>query len=178
MSKEFEGFRLELEGLQVIERSHNVDDRGFFSRLFCENEFINLGIIDSIKQINHSFTKKKGTIRGMHFQISPYEEIKIVSCLKGKVYDVAVDIRKDSPTYLNWHAEILTANKKTSFVIPKGFAHGFQSLTDNCELIYLHSEFYNRNAENALNAFDPKLDISWPLKVTNISDRDRNHSLI
>ena len=114
----------------------------------------------------------------MHFQNSPYTEKKIVSCIKGKVFDVAVDIRKDSPTYLQWHGEILSADKGSSFYIPDGFAHGFQTLTENCQLLYIHSEFYKPDAEGVLNAFDSKIDIAWPLDVTEMSDRDRNSNLI
>ena len=128
--------------------------------------------------MNHTFTKKKGSLRGMHFQSKPFQEIKIVRCIKGKVFDVAVDIRKDSPTFLQWHGEILSADKGTSLYIPEGFAHGFQTLTNNCELLYIHSELYQQDAEGVLNAFDPKINISWPLEVTEMSDRDRNSPLL
>ena len=114
----------------------------------------------------------------MHFQNPPFSETKVVSCIKGKVFDVAVDIRKDSPTYLHWHAVVLSADDGSSFYIPDGFAHGFQTLTDNCQLLYVHSEFYRPDSEGVINAFDSKLDIAWPLDVTKISDRDRNSPLL
>ena len=178
MSQHFNFLKSKIEGLYIIERSLIEDDRGFFSRFFCEEEYKKIGFGQSIKQMNHTFTKKKGSLRGMHFQSKPFQEIKIVRCIKGKVFDVAVDIRKDSPTFLQWHGEILSADKGTSLYIPQGFAHGFQTLTNNCELLYIHSDFYKQDAEGVLNAFDPKINISWPLEVTEISDRDRNSPLI
>ena len=178
MSQHFKFIATKIEGLYVIERNLIKDDRGFFSRFFCAEDYKELGFSQSIKQMNHSLTKHKGSIRGMHFQNPPYTEKKIVSCINGKVFDVAVDIRKDSPTYLHWHGEVLSADKGSSFYIPDGFAHGFQTLTDNCQLLYIHSEFYKPDAEGVLNAFDSKIDIAWPLDVTEMSDRDRNSTLI
>ena len=178
MKQHLKFLKSEIEGLYTIERSQIEDERGFFSRFFCEEEYKNIGFIQPIRQMNNSFTKKKGSVRGMHFQNAPFQETKIVRCIKGKIFDVAVDIRKNSPTFLKWHSEILTADKGNSLFIPAGFAHGFQTLTSNCELLYMHSNFYNQEAEGALNAFDPKINISWPLEVTEISDRDRNIPLI
>jgi len=178
MKQHFKFLRSKIEGLYSIERSLIDDERGFFSRFFCEEEYKKIGFNQPIKQMNNSFTKKKGSVRGMHFQNSPFQETKIVRCIKGRVFDVAVDIRQNSPTFLQWHSEILTADKGNSFYIPEGFAHGFQTLTNNCELLYMHSELYNQEAEGALNAFDPKINISWPLEVTEVSDRDRNIPLI
>ena len=178
MSQHFKFLKSKIEGLYIIERSLIEDDRGFFSRFFCEEEYKKIGFDHSIKQMNHSFTKKKGSLRGMHFQNKPFQEIKIVRCIKGKVFDVVVDIRKDSPTFLHWYGEILSADKGTSLYIPEGFAHGFQTLTNNCELLYIHSELYAKDTEGILNAFDPKINISWPLEVTEMSDRDRNSPLI
>jgi len=178
MSQHFKFLKSKIEGLYSIERSLIEDERGFFSRLFCEEEFKKIGFSQPIRQMNNSFTKKKGSVRGMHFQNLPFQETKIVRCIKGEVYDVAVDIRKNSPTFLQWHSEILTADKGNSLFISEGFAHGFQTLTNNCELLYMHSNFYSQEAEGALNAFDPKINISWPLEVTEISDRDRNNPLI
>ena len=114
----------------------------------------------------------------MHFQNPPHMEKKIVTCLQGEVLDIAVDIRKGSPTFLNWHSEILNSENQSSFCIPSGFAHGFQTLTDNCQLLYIHSEFYKPDAEGVLNAFDSKIHIAWPLDVTEMSDRDRNSTLL
>jgi dTDP-4-dehydrorhamnose 3,5-epimerase len=114
----------------------------------------------------------------MHFQYPPGAEDKLVSCLRGEVWDVAVDLRKGSPTFLAWHAERLSAENGISLLIPKGFAHGFQTLTDDCELLYLHTADYAPDLEGAVNAFDPKLSIEWPLAVTAISDRDRAHPFV
>jgi dTDP-4-dehydrorhamnose 3,5-epimerase len=178
MSQHFKFLSTKLDGLYVIERNLIEDNRGFFSRFFCAEDYKELGFSQSIKQMNYSFTKQKGSIRGMHFQNSPYTEKKIVTCVKGTIFDVAVDMRKESPTYLHWHGEVLSADKDSSFYIPDGFAHGFQTLTDNCQLLYIHSEFYKPNAEEVLNAFDVKINIDWPLEVTVMSDRDRNSPLI
>jgi dTDP-4-dehydrorhamnose 3,5-epimerase len=131
-----------------------------------------------IKQINHTGTKQAGTIRGMHFQHAPHAEIKIVSCLKGKVFDVAVDLRANSPTFLQWFATELSAENHHSLYIPEGFAHGFQTLTNDCELVYLHTAEYSPNHESALNPLDPKLAITWPDLISEISARDQNHPMI
>ena len=129
-------------------------------------------------QINHTFTRVKGAVRGMHFQLPPYTETKVVTCLRGKVFDVAIDLRQGSETFLQWHAEVLSADNKRSLFIPDGFAHGFQALDDNCELIYMHSAFYRPEAEAALNVNDQRLSIEWPLAITDISERDKNHPMM
>jgi dTDP-4-dehydrorhamnose 3,5-epimerase len=178
MSKHFKFFSTKLKGLQIIQRTLIKDDRGFFSRFYCEEDYKYLGFLDSPKQMNHSFTKKKGTIRGMHFQKFPHEETKIISCIRGSIFDVAVDIRKNSPTFLHWHGEVLSEKENSSLYIPKGFAHGFQTLEDDCELLYIHSEFYSRDAEDSLNAHDPKIGIIWPLEASQMSERDLNSKLI
>lgn len=167
-----------LEGLLVIQRKPIEDSRGFFSRFFCAEAFGRVGFSKPIAQINHTRTLNRGALRGLHFQYPPDCECKIVSCLSGEVFDVAVDIRKGSPTFLQWHAEILSAQNHRSLLIPEGFAHGFQTLTENCELIYLHSAPYNPQAQGALQAADPKIRISWPLAVTELSERDRAHPFI
>ena len=114
----------------------------------------------------------------MHFQYAPYSETKIVTCLRGEILDVAIDIRKDSPTFMQHHTEVLNSENQSSLYIPEGFAHGFQALTEDCQLIYLHSSFYSSNSEGALNALDPTLAIDWPLQVSEISERDSNHAFI
>lgn len=167
-----------LAGLKVVERTVIQDDRGFFSRFFCAEIFLDAGLNEPVSQINHTLTKTKGTVRGMHYQNPPHAEIKIVSCLRGEIFDVAVDLRKNSPTFLQWHAEILNAENKRSLLIPKGFAHGFQTLTDDCELIYLHSHHYVKEAEGALNSRDPDLNITWPLRITELSAKDQIHPMI
>jgi dTDP-4-dehydrorhamnose 3,5-epimerase len=178
MSQRFDFIETPLSGLFRVERKPIDDHRGFFSRFFCAKEFKEVGLSKPIAQINHTLTKRKGIIRGLHFQYPPYCETKIVSCIQGKVFDVAVDIRKGSQTFLQWHAEILDAESQSSLYIPDGFAHGFQTLTENCQLLYLHSNFYTQKAEAALNVFDPVLAIDWPLKVKEISQRDQNHPLL
>ena len=178
MSSRFEITDTLLHGLKIIQRKPLGDSRGYLERLFCQNDFAELLKGQTISQINHTLTGTTGTIRGMHFQLPPYAEIKFVQCLKGEVYDVAVDVRTDSPTFLSYHAEILSAANHKTFLIPKGFAHGFQALTEDCEMLYFHTSPYTSNAEAALNALDPKLAIQWPLKVTDQSTRDKEHPMI
>ena len=167
-----------LEGLYVAERRPIKDHRGFFCRFFCAEEFQRVGLSKAIVQINHSYTKKKGVVRGFHFQYPPHAELKIVSCLRGEVFDVAVDIRKGSPTFLQWHGEILNPENRKSLLIPEGFAHGFQTLTENCELIYLVSTPYCTQAEGALHFKDPRIGVVWPIPVVDISVRDRSQPLL
>lgn len=167
-----------LPGLTVVQRKSIADHRGFLSRFYCADEFHAAGIGRGIKQINHTLTLNKGVVRGLHFQYPPYAEAKMVSCLQGTIFDVAVDLRHGSPTFLQWHGVELSAENMRSLFIPEGFAHGFQTLSNDCELIYLHSEAYRPDSEGALNALDPRLGISWPLDITEMSDRDRNHILI
>ena len=178
MSQLFEFFETSLPGLVRIKRIPLLDNRGFFSRFYCAEEFKKIGLKQPIAQINQSLTRHKGSIRGMHFHYQPNTETKIVACIQGEVFDVAVDIRNGSPTFLQWHAELLSAKNMHSLYIPAGFAHGFQALTDDCELIYLHTGFYTADGEGALNAMDPMLSINWPLDVADISDRDRNHPML
>ena len=165
------------EGLFIIEPNIFEDNRGSFSRIFCENELSS--VLDfNIKQINHSVTSKSGTIRGLHFQYEPNSEIKMIKCVKGSVFDVVVDIRRNSETFLKvFSIELTELNNKIIF-IPKGFAHGFQALEDNTELIYLHSSLYKPSNEGALNPVDRILDITWPEDISNISEKDRNHPFI
>jgi len=178
MSQHFNFFETSIKNLFRIERIPIVDSRGFFSRFYCEQDFSELSPSFKIVQINHTLTMKKGAIRGLHFQYPPHTETKIITCIQGKVFDVAVDIRNDSPTYLQWHAEILSEENQRSLYVPDGFAHGFQTLTENCQLLYLHSEFYSPAVEGAINVMDPKLAIEWPLQVTEISERDKNHPML
>ncbi len=163
--------------LVVVERQRLGDERGFFSRFYCSEELADFGI-GGIAQINHTMTQAKGTIRGMHFQRAPHDEAKFVSCLAGAVFDVAVDLRPQSSTYLKWHGEVLSAENARSMMIPPGFAHGFQTLTENCELIYLHDKPYAPGAEGGVNALDPRVLIAWPLPVAQMSERDRNFPML
>lgn len=167
-----------LSDLKVVQRKATEDHRGFLSRFYCVEEFAAAGISKPIAQINHTLTRKKGAVRGLHFQHPPHAETKLVSCLKGEIWDVAVDLRSGLPTFLQWHGEILSASNRKSLLIPEGFAHGFQALTEDCELIYLHTASYRSEAEGALNVADPRLSITWPLPIGDLSDRDRDHPLI
>jgi dTDP-4-dehydrorhamnose 3,5-epimerase len=167
-----------LSGLYTIRRIPIEDSRGFFARFFCAEEFKDIGLDQSIAQINHTLTVQKGTIRGLHYQHPPHCEIKIVNCLRGHVFDVVVDIRQDSPTFLKWHGEVLSEKNMKGLYIPQGFAHGFQALSKNCVLLYLHSSIYTASDEGGLNVIDPVLDISWPLPFADCSFRDKNIPMI
>ena len=162
----------------MIHRKRVGDARGYLERLFCARELAEVGWQVPVAQINHTYTAKSGTVRGMHFQYPPHSEKKLVVCLKGRVYDVAVDIRKDSPTFLKWHAEILCPESSGALLIPKGFAHGFQSLTGNVEMLYCHSDFYVPEFEAGINPADKAIGIHWPHEIIEISDRDRSHPMI
>jgi len=164
-----------IKDLYVIETTPHVDDRGRFMRCFCYDALGQILKNRTIVQINHSCTKSAGAIRGMHFQHLPHSEMKLIRCLQGRVWDVAIDLRKNSPTFLKWHGEELSKENAKMMVIPEGFAHGFQTMTDNCELLYLHSAIYTPEAEGAVNAMDTAIAIKWPLEITDISERDRNH---
>jgi dTDP-4-dehydrorhamnose 3,5-epimerase len=167
-----------IEDLKIIERKAIEDERGFLSRLFCSEELLAHGWSGDVKQINHTLTRDVGVVRGMHYQIPPKAEAKLVSCIRGAVWDVALDLRKNSPTFLKWHAQEISVANKRAMLIPAGFAHGFQSLTTDCELIYLHSEAYDPVLERGLMPLDPILKISWPLQISSMSQRDLNHPLL
>jgi len=169
---------LPLAGLKRVERRSLGDSRGFLSRLFCAEELISAGWQKPIAQINHTYTATRGTVRGMHFQLPPQAEMKLVSCLRGRVWDVAVDLRRGSETFLHWHAEELSADNHRAFLIPEGFAHGFQALTDDVELLYCHSVAYHKEAEGGVNPRDSSLSIEWPLEISEISDADTHHPMI
>ncbi len=169
---------LPLAGLKLIERQRLGDSRGFLSRLFCAEEMAAAGWTDPVAQINHTRTATRGTVRGMHFQHPPHAEMKLVSCIRGEVWDVAVDLRDGSPTFLRWHAETLSADNRRAMLIPQGFAHGFQALTDEVELLYCHSAAYCATADAGLNPLDPRLGIGWPLPVDGLSTRDAAHPKI
>ncbi len=167
-----------LKDAYIIEPEHFEDQRGLFERIYCENEFKEIGHSKKIVQINYSATKEGGAVRGMHYQNPPMTEIKMVKCIKSSVYDVIIDLRKNSDTFLKWYGETLSAESKRMIYIPEGFAHGFQTLEPNCELLYFHTEFYSQYYERAVRFDDPKVGIKWPLDVTEISERDRNQSLL
>lgn len=162
----------------VVETTPHIDARGAFARLYCERELAALIGTRRIVQINHSRTATVGAIRGMHFQHPPHAEMKLVRCLKGRVWDVAVDLRRNSPTFLRWHAEELTPTNARMMVIPEGFAHGFQAMEAESELLYLHTALYTPDAEGGVRHDDPRLAIAWPLLVADLSPRDSSHPLI
>jgi len=174
----FEISDLPLGGLKRIERSVLEDDRGSLSRLFCADELREAGWGKPVAQLNHTRTVARGTVRGLHFQRPPHMEMKLVSCIRGAVWDVAVDLREGSPTLLHWHAEELSSNNHRALLIPEGFAHGFQALTDDAELIYVHSSAYNPGSEAGLHPEDPRLEIAWPQPVRALSGRDASHPYI
>ena len=166
----------ELAGLLLVTRRRREDARGFFSRFFCAQEMAELGWCQPVAQINHTLTCQRGAVRGLHFQRGPHVEDKYVSCIRGEVFDVAVDIRQGSPTFLHWHGQILSAKNGCSLLIPKGFAHGFQALEPDCELIYLHSTPFTPESEDGLLVSDPRLGVAWPLPIRDLSQRDMNHA--
>lgn len=174
----FDCFDLPLAGLKIVQRKPIEDERGFLSRFYCAEEFANYGFNKPISQINHTLTRNKGAVRGLHYQRPPHAEIKLVSCIKGEIFDLAIDLRKNSPTFLQWHGEVLNDTNQRSLLIPEGFAHGFQTLSEDCELIYLHSAPYVKESEAALNVTDPKLGIEWPLDISELSERDLSHPMI
>ena len=167
-----------LQDAFVIEPEPFTDNRGIFARIFCHQELRNILHGKNIAQINHSLTRQKGAIRGMHFQHPPKSEIKMVKCLRGSVFDVMIDLRSDSLTFLNWHGEKLSADNMKMMYIPEGFAHGFQTLEKNSELLYLHTEFYSPEYEGGVRFDDPELAIDWPLPPAMISERDRSLPLV
>lgn len=167
-----------IDGPKMIRRHSFADARGFFERIYCHETLGQLMHDKTVRQINRSFTKKKGTVRGLHFQHPPHAETKIVTCLRGKVWDVAVDLRKGSTTFLHYHAVFLTEENQRSYLIPEGFAHGFQTLTSDCEVLYLHTTDYAKKFEGALNATDPRLAIDWPEPITECSERDLDHTML
>jgi dTDP-4-dehydrorhamnose 3,5-epimerase len=164
-----------LNGSYIIDLEPRQDNRGWFARFYCKDEFKKIGHQKEWVQLNHSVTYLRGSLRGIHFQNPPYSEIKMVRCVAGKIFDVIIDLRKNSKTFLNWFGvELSSANKKMLY-IPEGFAHGFQCLTDNCELIYFHSEFYSPVSESGIRYNDPLANIKWPLPVIELSQRDESH---
>ena len=162
----------ELPGVYVIELEFLRDDRGSFARTYCAEEFDDLGIAFSVAQANISLNKYAGTVRGMHFQTDPHAESKIVRCTQGAIHDVAIDLRQESETYCEWLAVELNADNRFALLIPKGFAHGFQTLSDDTEVHYLMSAPYRPGAATGVRYNDPAFGVDWPLDVSNISERD------
>lgn len=167
-----------LKGAYIISLNLLTDARGGFARTFCKKEFEQIGHTKEFVQLNHSYNIHKGTIRGMHFQIAPYQEIKLIRCVRGSVLDVIIDLRKDSPTFLRHIAVELSAENKKMMYVPENFAHGFQTLEDNSELIYHHTQFYTPEADTGVRFDDPALKITWPLEPKMVSEKDKNYKLI
>jgi dTDP-4-dehydrorhamnose 3,5-epimerase len=165
-----DAYRIEIEPFR--------DQRGSFSRICCRNELAQIGHQKEFVQINYSFTQAAGAVRGMHFQYPPKAETKMVKCLRGKVFDVIIDIRKDSDSFLQWYGEILSEKNNYMMYIPEGFAHGFQTLQPDTALLYFHTEFYDPQYEGGLRYNDPVIDVRWPEKISDISERDANHPML
>ena len=168
----------DIAGVVAVESAVFQDARGAFSRLFCSRELQTVLGDRVVAQINHSITHRVGAVRGLHYQHRPHAEMKIIRCLKGRVFDVAVDLRRDSPTFLKWTALELTPESRLAFVLPEGCAHGFQVLEEDSELLYLHTSFYAPEAEGAVRFDDPRIGVSWPLDPTDISARDLSHAYL
>ena len=166
----------EIEGPRELKNSPFIDERGEFFNLFKaeDHNFKELWGNREVKQINLSHTKKRGTIRGMHMQLEPYAEAKLITCIKGEIWDVFIDLRKYSPSYGKWKNIILSEKMKNSLFIPEGFAHGFQSLEDNIEMIYIHSKQWSKSHETGVNSRDVNLKIPWPISDYKLSKRDQN----
>jgi len=167
-----------LAGLWRLELELREDERGFLARTFCEQEFTAHGLNTRWPQCNLTLTKQRGTIRGMHYQAEPKPEIKLIRCAAGAIFDVLVDVRPGSPTFGQWEGFELTAQNRRSLYVPGGFAHGFQCLTDNCEVFYQMSEFYHADLARGLRFDDPKVGITWPVANSTLSERDRSLPLL
>jgi len=167
-----------LDGVWVVETEPSGDERGWFARTYDAELFRAQGLDPTVVQCNASYNARRDTLRGMHFQAAPHAETKLVRCATGAIFDVAVDLRAGSPTFGRWHAERLSADNDTALLIPRGCAHGFQALTDDAELLYVHSAAYAADAEGGVDALDPRLAIAWPFPPGEMSARDRGHPRI
>ena len=166
---------LDLKGAYLVEINKIEDDRGFFGRAWCKNEFDQHGLNSSVCQINTSYSHKKGTLRGMHYQVPPAPESKFIRCTSGSILDVIVDLRPESETFLQWTGIELSADNYRMVYVPERFAHGFVTLSDHSEVYYLATQFYTPAAERGLRWDDPALNILWPVSVEVISDKDKKH---
>jgi dTDP-4-dehydrorhamnose 3,5-epimerase len=172
MNGRFEVSETPLSGVYLLQRTIRADERGWLERMYCTADLSTVLGSRTIAQVNRTLTHAKASVRGMHYQVQPSAEAKIVSCLRGAIFDVAVDLRRDSPTFLKWHAESLDADNRRSLFIPEGFAHGFQTVADECELLYFHTAAYDPTAERGLHPLDPRVAITWPLAIEQLSERD------
>lgn len=166
------------EDLWIIETESKIDNRGFLTRIFCKNQFEKINFYKEFVQENLTLTKTKGTFRGFHYQLPPHSETKLVKCISGKVIDIVIDLRRSSKTFLKSFSVELDSSKLNMILIPEGFAHGFQTLTDNCLMLYLHSNFYNSDYERGIRYNDPAISIELPLSLADISERDKNLPLL
>jgi len=161
-----------LQDAYLIELERKGDDRGFFARFFCEKEFASAGLTTGFAQVNNSLSAKKGTLRGMHYQLQPSAEVKVVRCIKGALWDCIADLRPDSPTFGKWFGAELNEDNRAMMYVPRGFAHAILTLSDNTEALYLVSDFYNPQTERGLRYNDPWLNIEWPIDPVEISAKD------
>lgn len=174
----FHGIATDIAGVWCLQRNRVGDARGFLDRLFCTTELAEFGWFWPIAQVNHTRTELRGTVRGMHYQEAPHCEAKLVCCVRGAVWDVAVDLRRSSVSYLRWTAQLLTAENQHSMLIPPGCAHGFQTLEDHCELLYCHSQPFVASADAGLHPLDPVLAIAWPESITLLSEKDSTRAAL
>lgn len=164
-----------LKGAFLIEPEPREDERGFFARAFCQREFANAGLVSQFVQINNSYSVNKGTIRGMHYQIAPFAEVKVVRCIQGAFYDVIIDLRRESPTYRKCYGVELSARNRLALYVPEGFAHGFLTLEEKTEALYLVSQFYSPEHERGIRWDDPSFGIEWPFAPSTMSPKDSAH---
>jgi dTDP-4-dehydrorhamnose 3,5-epimerase len=175
VSERFDIRETPLAGVSVIQRNPRTDERGWLERMYCAEELAEVLGSRAIAQVNRTLTRTTGTVRGLHYQVPPSAETKIVSCLRGSIFDVAVDVRHRSATFLQWHAELLSAHNRTTLVIPEGFAHGFQAMESDSEVLYLTTTAYDPPSERGIHPLDLAVGVSWPLAVVNLSARDASH---
>jgi dTDP-4-dehydrorhamnose 3,5-epimerase len=174
----FDVMETQLAGLKVLRRKRLGDARGYLTRLFDAEELAETGWSGGVAQVNETGTATSGTVRGFHYQKPPFAEAKLVTVLEGAVLDIAIDIRRGSPTFLQHHAVELSEGSDLSYLLPPGFAHGYQALTDDVRMVYIHSAPYRADAEAGLNVADPRLAMTWPLAVANLSARDQGFAMI
>ena len=164
-----------LAGAYVVELEKRGDDRGFFARAFCQNEFAEFSLPTDIAQVNNSLSADRGTLRGMHYQLAPKAETKMVRCIRGALWDCIIDLRPESPTFCQWFGEELSAENRKMMIVPKGFGHGFITLTEDVEAFYFVDEYYAPDNERGIRWNDPKFGIQWPIEPVIVSDKDQNH---
>ena len=164
-----------LPGVYLIDIEPLDDDRGFFARLWCRDELARKGLSTDVAQVSVSFNRRRGTLRGMHYQVAPHEEVKLVRCTRGAIYDVVVDLRPDSPTFRRWMSAELTVDNRRTLYVPKGVAHGFQTLTDDAEVLYQISEFHHPESARGVRWDDAAFGIRWPDRAPILSGRDSGY---